>query len=134
MATTKRGPGRPEVKRSEDLARRIKSYAAVGVPAADIAKTCGMSETTLRKLYGQELETASIDATAQVAGKLFQQCMDGNVTAQIFWMKTRAKWSEKTEVEVTNGGGVLVVGGVMTPEEWEQAAKAQQSSLQQSDV
>ncbi|GAD20948.1 hypothetical protein [Acidovorax sp. MR-S7] len=134
MATKKRGPGRPEVKRSEDLARRIKSYAAVGVPASDIAKTCSMSETTLRKLYSEELETAAIDATAQVAGKLFQQCMDGNVTAQIFWMKTRGRWSEKSEVEVTSKQGVLVVGGVMSPEEWEQAAKAQQASLQAGDV
>lgn len=134
MTTTKKGPGRPVVNRSEDLARRIKSYAAVGVPAADIAKTCSMSETTLRKLYGEELATAAIDATAQVAGKLFQQCMDGNVTAQIFWMKTRGRWSEKTEVEVTNGGGVMIVGGVMTPEEWEKAARKQQAGLQAEDV
>lgn len=133
MATTKRGPGRPEVKRSEDLARRIKSYAAVGVPAADIAKTCSMSETTLRKLYSAELETAAIDATAQVAGKLFQQCMDGNVTAMIFWMKTRGRWSEKSEVEVTGGGGVLVVNPVMTPEEWTAAAAKQQAALTQGD-
>lgn len=133
MATTKRGPGRPEVKRSEDLARRIKSYAAVGVPAADIAKTCSMSETTLRKLYSEELETAAIDATAQVAGKLFQECMGGNVTAMIFWMKTRGRWSEKSEVEVTGGGGVLVVNPVMTPEEWTAAAAKQQAALAQGD-
>ena len=106
--TIKRNRGRPEVKRSEDLARRIKSYSAVGVPAADIARTCGMGESTLRKLYSEELATASIDATAKVAGKLYQQCMDGNTAAIIFWLKTRAKWSEKHELELTgkNGGPI----------------------------
>lgn len=97
--------GRPAVKRSEELAKRIRGMAAVGVPADDIAKTVGMSADTLYKLYDTELKTAVIEANAQVAGKLYQQCMEGNTTAMIFWLKTRARWSEKAEVEVTGKDG-----------------------------
>ena len=31
---------------------------------------------------------------AQVAGFLFNSAKSGNVTAQIFWLKTRARWKE----------------------------------------
>ena len=128
--------GRPAIKRSEELAKRIKGMAAFGVTHEDIAKTAGMSPDVLVKLYGEELKTAAIEANAQVAGMLFKQCQEGNVTAQIFWLKTRAKWSEKTEVELTGKdgaplqtAGVMVVGAVMTPEEWTAAAKTQQEGL-----
>lgn len=97
--------GRPKVKRSEDLARRIKSYAAVGVPVTDIARTCGMCQDTLRKLYRAELEAAVVEANSQVAGMLYKQCMEGNTTAMIFWLKTRAKWSERSELEITGKDG-----------------------------
>lgn len=80
--------------RVASVAREVGNYAAVGVPVSDIAAIVGMNETTLRKLYTPELKTAGVKATAKVAGKLFQQCMDGNVSAQIFWMKTRGRWSE----------------------------------------
>ena len=33
-------------------------------------------------------------ANAQVAGFLFNSARNGNVTAQIFWLKTRARWKE----------------------------------------
>lgn len=125
--------GRPAIERSDEIAKKVKGYAAVGVPILDIAKACGMSENTLRKLYLPEIEKAGIEATAQVAGKLFQECMGGNVTAMIFWMKVRGKWSEKSEVEVTGGGGVLVVNPVMSPEEWAAAAAKQQAALIRAD-
>ena len=97
--------GRPAVKRSEELAKRIRGMAAVGVPADDIAKTVGFSTDTLTKLYAPEMKSAAIEATAQVAGKLYQQCMEGNTAAMIFWLKTRGRWSEKSEIEVTGKDG-----------------------------
>jgi hypothetical protein len=41
--------------------------------------------------------------TPQVAGYLFNAAKNGNVTAQIFWLKTRAKWRE-TAVELKHSG------------------------------
>jgi hypothetical protein len=40
-----------------------------------------------------------------VAGFLFNSAKSGNVTAQIFWLKTRARWRE-TPVELKHSGSV----------------------------
>jgi hypothetical protein len=40
-----------------------------------------------------------------VAGFLFNAAKNGNVTAQIFWLKTRAKWRE-TPVELKHSGSI----------------------------
>jgi hypothetical protein len=44
-------------------------------------------------------------ANAQVAGFLFNAARSGNVTAQIFWLKTRARWRE-TPLELRHSGSV----------------------------
>ncbi len=49
---------------------------------------------TLRKYFTEELETAEAMANTKVAAALFKNCMEGNVAAQIFWMKSRARWRE----------------------------------------
>ena len=41
-----------------------------------------------------ELDLGETKANAQVAGFLFNAARNGNVTAQIFWLKTRARWRE----------------------------------------
>ena len=40
-----------------------------------------------------------------MAGFLFNAAKNGNVTAQIFWLKSRAKWRE-TPMEVKHSGSV----------------------------
>ena len=40
-----------------------------------------------------------------MAGFLFNSAKSGNVTAQIFWLKTRARWRE-TPVELRHSGSV----------------------------
>ncbi len=44
-------------------------------------------------------------SNAQVAGFLFNAAKNGNVTAQIFWLKTRAKWRE-SPVELKHSGAI----------------------------
>jgi hypothetical protein len=41
-------------------------------------------------------------ANASVGGALFNKATKGDTAAMIFWMKTRAGWREKLEVEQTN--------------------------------
>ena len=74
--------------------RQVNAMAACGIPQLDIARTIGISDRTLRKHYRDELDLGHVKATAQVAGFLFNAAKSGNVTAQIFWLKTRAGWSE----------------------------------------
>ena len=40
-----------------------------------------------------------------MAGFLFNSAKNGNVTAQIFWLKTRAKWRE-TPTELRHSGAI----------------------------
>ena len=68
--------------------------AAYGIPEFDIARVLKVDPKTLRKYYQEELELGHTKANAQVAGFLFNSAKNGNVTAQIFWLKTRAQWKE----------------------------------------
>jgi hypothetical protein len=46
----------------------------------------------------KELDLGTAKANAQVAGFLFNSARNGNVTAQIFWLKTRVGWKETPEL------------------------------------
>ena len=70
-----------------------------------ISPVVGIDPKTLRKHYREELDLGETKANAQVAGFLFNAAKNGNVTAQIFWLKTRAKWRE-TPVELKHSGSI----------------------------
>lgn len=72
----------------------VKAYVACGTPQDDIAEILGIDPKTLRKHYAREIRLGTAEANANVAGKLYQSAMDGNVVAQIFWLKTRAGYRE----------------------------------------
>src|SRR4051812_24579579 len=80
--------------------------AAYGIPAHDISRVVGVDAKTLRKHYRDELDMGETKANAQVAGYLFNSAKSGNVTAQIFWLKTRAKWRDAA-VEVKHSGSIV---------------------------
>lgn len=83
--------------------RQVEALAAYGIPEADISGVVGIDPKTLRKYYREELDLGEAKANAQVAGFLFNAARNGNVTAQIFWLKTRAKWRE-TPMELRHSG------------------------------
>jgi len=85
--------------------RQVEALAAYGIPEADISGVVGIDPKTLRKHYRDELDLGETKANAQVAGFLFNAAKNGNVTAQIFWLKTRAKWRE-TPVELKHSGSI----------------------------
>ena len=74
--------------------RQVEAMAAYGIPETDISRVVGVDAKTLRKHYRDELDMGETKANAQVAGFLFNSARSGNVTAQIFWLKTRARWRE----------------------------------------
>lgn len=79
--------------------------AAYGIPETDISRVIGVDPKTLRKHYRDELDLGEAKANAQVAGFLFNAAKNGNVTAQIFWLKTRAKWRE-IPIELKHSGSI----------------------------
>jgi hypothetical protein len=85
--------------------RQVETMAAYGIPESDISRVVGIDPKTLRKHYRDELDLGETKANAQVAGFLFSAAKNGNVTAQIFWLKTRARWKE-TPSEHWHSGAV----------------------------
>ncbi len=81
--------------------RLVRAMAGFGVPQDQIALHLEIDAKTLRKHYRRELDQGSIEATTKVAQSLFQMATQGkNVAAAIFWMKARAGWSEKQEINI----------------------------------
>lgn len=87
-------------KPTEADRRTVEAMSSYGIPHEDIGKVIGIDDKTLRKYYRHELDTASAKANAQVAQRLYKKCLDGDTSSMIFWLKTRAKWSESQNINI----------------------------------
>ncbi len=90
---------RQTFKPTDDMRGKVRHLSGVGVPHDDIAKIVGCSPKTLRKHFRLELDLGSAEANAMMGGYLYQNGKNGNVAAQIFWMKSRAGWKESAPGE-----------------------------------
>ncbi len=84
---------------NDAMREKVRSLASVGSRQEDIATIIGCDPKTLRKHFRDELDRAMAEANAKIAGYLFDAAKGGNVSAQIFWLKTRAHWQECREPE-----------------------------------
>ena len=84
---------------NDAVRERVRHLAGIGLRQDDIAKIIACSSKTLRKRCRDDLDRGVAEANATVSGYLFAAAKAGNVTAQIFWLKTRAHWREKTAPE-----------------------------------
>ncbi len=76
-----------------------KTLSGLGVPQDDICHILGIGKPCLHKYYRTELDKGMAEANAKVAQSLFQQATSGNTASAIFWLKARAGWREKHEIE-----------------------------------
>jgi hypothetical protein len=97
--------GRRAHKPDPSQRKQVEAMAAYGIPESAISQAIGIDPKTLRKCYREELDLGETKANAQVAGFLFTAARNGNVTAQIFWLKTRARWRE-TPLELRHSGSI----------------------------
>lgn len=116
-------------KYDANIATRVQELAQYGAPLVpDICELVGISEKTVRKLYHAELAKGRALANSTVGKRLYELCMEGNVTALIFWAKTRMGWRETDKKGVDENEnanvGILVVPGMLNEDEWERAARA----------
>jgi hypothetical protein len=78
---------------------KVRHLSGVGVRQDEIALMIGCSPKTLRKRFRDELDLGVAEANATIGGYLFAAAKSGNVAAQIFWLKTRAHWRERTAAD-----------------------------------
>jgi hypothetical protein len=84
---------------NDAMREKVRHLAGVGVRQDEIAKIVGCAPKTLRKRCRDDLDRGVAEANAMVSGCLFASAKRGNVTAQIFWLKSRAHWREKAVSE-----------------------------------
>ncbi len=89
---------------------RVTELASRGLSHEQIAAALGISRTTLQarkresEQFAQAIEKGQAQGIEQVSNALFQNAMGGNVTAQIFFLKARAKWRDRPEDMDTDDG------------------------------
>ena len=110
----KRKAGRPRHLATADTRNKVYNLSIVGTRYEDISLVLGVSSDTLTKYYKDELELGRIEANAAVAGTLYEKAKQGDTSSMIFWLKTRAQWSEKNTTELTGEGGAPINIKVIT--------------------
>ena len=97
---------------------RVQELASRGLTLEQIAVALGISPRTL---YNRRRKFAEVaDAikkgralgVAAVASKLWEAAMAGNITAIIFYLKTRGGWSEKAQIDVSIDSGRRIPDGI----------------------
>lgn len=115
LETAKDKGGRPPHLPDATTRNKVFMLSSVGTRHEDIATVLGISADTLTKYYKEELDKGRIEANASVAETLFKQAKEGNTTAMIFWLKSRAKWKESTQHEISgNPDGTPVEVKIVT--------------------
>lgn len=71
----------------------VAALLSFGNTQKQICEYLGITDKTLSKHYKYEIRTAVIRANAKIAQLLYNKCILGEeLKAQIFWLKTRARW------------------------------------------
>jgi hypothetical protein len=85
----------------------VKLHALVGTRQEVIADILEIDDKTLRKYYREELDQSLSKANAAIGGALFNKAKGGDTSAMIFWLKTRAGFRERQEIDHTSSDGSM---------------------------
>lgn len=96
--------GNPPHVPTDELRLQVKTLAKVTSKEA-IAATIGVSVATLHRHYRAELDDGLNEAVATVGAKLLGKALEGNLTAMIFFLKTRGKGAYSQRIEHTGADG-----------------------------
>ncbi|MCI8362260.1 MAG: helix-turn-helix domain-containing protein [Clostridia bacterium] len=88
----------------------IEGWARDGLTNEQIASNLGISKTTFYKILNEHSELSELLKKGkevvdyQVENALLKNALEGNTTAQIFWLKNRKpnKWKDKQDIDVSN--------------------------------
>jgi len=102
------------------LISKVEALAATGLTIEQICSVIGWCPDTLyrkKKTYSElseALRRGQDRGVATITNALFQSAKQGNLGAQVFYLKNRAGWRDKFEQEVTGADG----GAIKTDNSW----------------
>lgn len=103
---------------TEEQRKFITLMAIGGITKEVMARVMGIDRKTLDKAYKEELDANVPKAHAKIVGALYNAALKGNVTAMIFYLKTRLGWQEVNRLEHTGeDGGAINVNINLTPKD-----------------
>ncbi len=104
----------------EDTLFLLESWARDGLTEVQIAENIGISARTLLNWKKRSipiflaLKKGKEVSDYQVENALFKSALEGNVTAQIFWLKNRKpeQWRDKQEQKVDLTEAVKIIDSI----------------------
>jgi hypothetical protein len=94
---------------TEKTRAEVSALYSFGNTQEEIAAYLGICVDTLAKYYRKEMDVAVVTANARVARALYNKAVaQDDLTAQIFWLKTRARW-RTADAEDTNNKALSIV-------------------------
>ena len=95
----------------------LYSLAKIGLSEAQVAQSLGISQSTMTRRkqsdaeFDQALKAGQQAGITAVTSALFNGATHPekpNTSAQIFYLKNRARWSDRQEMDISGGIGVEV--------------------------
>jgi hypothetical protein len=105
--STLKPKGRKKLYPDMKIAEKVEALSSFGVLYTEIASYCNIEYKVLTKVYAEQLEKGKAAANALVGERLYRKCKEGDITALIFWAKTRMHWRETQHVDHTNSDGTM---------------------------
>jgi len=108
---------------TDEQRQLVELHSTIGTRQDNIARIIGIDLKTLHKHYRDELDLGMDKANQQVGGALFSKALDGDTASMIFWMKTRARWSERSKLDLLSSDGTMTPASPLSIEELRKEVK-----------
>jgi len=121
-AKAKHPGGRPSKLNSLDMSE-VERLGGLGLTLEEIGYVLGVTRQTIynwkkNPKFFDILKKGKAQADGRVKQSLYQRALEGDVTAQIFWLKNRdpKNWGDKRQLDISSDDGSEVVIRVVKTE------------------
>ena len=107
MNKIKRSRGRPRFEITPEVCEKVENLSAQGLTVEQISLVLGINKSTMFDKqneysdFSDALKRGRGKGVANVTNALYTKAIDGDNTAMIFYLKNRAGWVDKQEVQST---------------------------------